>query len=134
MWRDAYSVLGEEIMIKSYRDLDVWKLSKELAKDIYDLTSSFPADERYGLTQQIRRAAVSVMSNIAEGSGCRSTQEFMRFTNIASGSLSEMEAQLLLAVDLKYASFDGINSLLEKADRISKMLYALHQSLAKKAA
>ena len=120
--------------VKNYRDLDVWKLSKELAKDIYNLTSLYPADERFGLTQQMRRAAVSVMSNIAEGSGRRSTQEFIRFINIASGSLCELEAQLLLAVDLGYAAAERMELVLAKADRISKMLYALSQSLAKKTA
>ena len=88
--RVAYSVLGEDMKIKNYRDLEVWKLSKEIAKDIYMLTKSFPADERFGLTQQIRRATVSVMSNIAEGSRRRSKQEFMRFLNIASGSACEV--------------------------------------------
>jgi four helix bundle protein len=120
--------------IKSYRDLDVWKLSKALACDVYALTANYPVEERFGLTHQTRRAAVSVMSNIAEGSGRRSAQEFMRFVNIASGSLSEMEAQLLLAIDLEYNDFKTINDILVKADRISKMLYALHRSLQETAA
>ena len=119
--------------IKSYRDLDVWKLSKELAKDVYTLTKLYPSEERFGLTQQTCRSAVSVMSNIAEGSGRRSKPEFMRFVNIASGSLCEMEAQLLLAVDLDYVTSIEVDKILVKADRISKMLYALHQSLSKTA-
>jgi len=117
--------------VKSYRDLDVWKFSKELARDIYEITKRFPQDERYGLVQQIRRAAVSVMSNIAEGSGRRSKPEFMRFINIASGSLCEMEAQLLLAVDLGYVDSKAAGKIIANADRISKMLYALYQSLSK---
>jgi len=120
--------------IKDYRDLEVWKLSKELAKDIYEITSLWPQDERYGLTQQLRRSAVSVMSNIAEGSGRRSTQEFIRFINIASGSLCEAESQLLLAKDLGYISSDSLNIIIAKADRISKMLYSLQKSLSAKAA
>ena len=120
--------------IKDYKDLEVWKLSKELAKEVYVLTASFPAVECYGLTQQVRRAAVSVMSNIAEGSGRRSRQEFMRFINIASGSLCEVESQLLLAVDLSYISQDSAENILAKADRIGKMLYGLHQSLSMKPA
>ena len=121
-------------MIKSYRDLDVWKLSKEFARDVYQITANFPAEEKYGLIQQIRRAAVSIMSNIAEGSGRRSTQEFIRFVNIASGSACETEAQLLLSVDLGYISAASVDIALSKVDRISKMLYALHQSLQQKVA
>ncbi|MDE3016379.1 MAG: four helix bundle protein [Pseudomonadota bacterium] len=115
--------------IRSYKDLEVWKLSKDLAKDVYKLTKRYPIDERFGLMQQTRRAVVSVMSNIAEGSGRRSRQEFMRFINIASGSLCEMESQLLLAVDLEYLGAADVDDILTKADRISKMLYGLHQSL-----
>lgn len=120
--------------IKSYRDLDVWKIAMELVKDVYEITAKFPKEEIYGLTQQIRRSAVSVPSNIAEGSGRRSTQEFARFVNIASGSLCEVETQILLAVSLCYVTPDQCELLLQKADRISKMLYSLHQSLIKKAA
>ena len=115
--------------MKNYRDLEVWKLSKEFAGDVYVLTKDFPSDERYGLTQQVRRAAVSVMSNIAEGSRRRSKPEFMRFINIASGSVCEAESQLLLAVDLDYTSSMEADKILAKSDRINKMLYALHQSL-----
>lgn len=96
------------------------------------MTKRFPSEERWGLTSQIRRAAVSVMSNIAEGSGRRSKPEFMRFLNIASGSLCEMEAQLLLASDLKFVNSSEADKILAKADRISKMLYALHRSLSTK--
>jgi four helix bundle protein len=120
--------------IKSYRDLDVWKLSIEFAKDIYNITKNFPKDETYGLTQQIRRAAVSIPSNIAEGSGRRSTQEFCRFTNISSGSLCEVETQILLASELQYVTSEQSELLFKKADRISKMLYALYKSLNSKAA
>lgn len=118
--------------MKSYRDLDVWKLSKELAQDIYVVTKNFPSEERFGLTSQVRRAAVSIMSNIAEGSRRRSKLEFMRFINIASGSVCEAESQLLLAVDLEYADVTQVDKILGKSDRISKMLYTLHQSLSAK--
>ena len=117
------------MQIKSYQDLDVWKMSKGLARDVYLLTANFPADERFGLTQQVRRAVVSVMSNIAEGSGRRSSQEFCRFVNIAFGSLCEVESQLLLAIDLKYIDALAVEKILQTADRISKMLYSLHRSL-----
>ena len=115
--------------IQSYRDLEVWKLSKDLACNIYAVTDQYPQSERFGLTQQIRRATVSIMSNLAEGSARRSKQEFMRFINIASGSLCEMESQLLLSVDLGYVQNTAAEEILIKADRISKMLYALHRSL-----
>ncbi len=120
--------------ITSYRGLDVWKISMEFVKEIYDITSKFPKEEIYGLSQQLRRSAVSVPSNIAEGSGRRSTQEFARFTNIASGSVCEVETQILLAMQLCYITSEQCELLLQKADRISKMLYALHKSLVLKAA
>ncbi len=118
--------------VKNYRDLDVWKIAMEFVKDIYKITGKFPKEETYGLTQQLRRAAISVPSNIAEGSGRRSTQEFARFTNIASGSVCEVETQILLAVDLSYITDKECDLLIQKADRISKMLYALHKSLSSK--
>lgn len=106
----------------------------EFVQDVYAFTANFNKDEIYGLTQQLRRSAVSVPSNIAEGSGRRSSQEFARFINIASGSLCEAETQILLAVGLRYATHEKSELLLQKADRISKMLYSLHQSLIKKVA
>lgn len=120
--------------VLNFQDLEVWKLSKELAAHIYRCKASFPPEEKFGLSHQLRRAAVSVMSNIAEGSGRRSTQEYMRFINIASGSVCELEAQILPAVDLGFTHNTEGDEVLQKADRISKMLYSLHQSLANKVA
>ncbi|MFN4300344.1 MAG: four helix bundle protein [Thermaurantimonas sp.] len=80
--------------VSSFRDLDVWKKSMELSVDIYNITQSFPSTELYGLTSQLRRAAVSVASNIAEGSGRSSTKEVLQFLNIANGSLAEIETLL----------------------------------------
>lgn len=128
----AYSV--RMMKIKNYRDLNVWQISMELVKDVYEITATFPKEELYGLTQQLRRATISIPSNIAEGSGRCSTQEFARFANIASGSLCEVETQILLAVSLCYVTPEKCNLLLQKADRISKMLYSLHKSLTAKAA
>ena len=135
MW---YMILGTRYLvrkeagmkIKNYRDLDVWKLSKEWAKEIYGITQHYPVDERFGLTQQTWRAAVSVMSNIAEGSCRRSKQEFMRFINIASGSLCEAESQLLLSADLNYIDTMTLDKTLMHSDCMSKVLYALHKSLS----
>ncbi len=130
-----YSVKELNIMgIKSYRDLDVWNIAMEFVSDVYKITKEFPKEEIYGLTQQLRRASVSVPSNIAEGSGRRSTQEFARFTNIASGSLCEVETQILLAISLCYVTSEQCELLFQKADRISKMLYSLNKSLTTKAA
>ena len=116
--------------INSYRDLQVWQKARILVADIYRLTQSFPRDEQYGFTSQLRRAIVSVPSNIAEGGSKRSTKEFLRFLNIAYGSLSEVETQLYLAQDLNYAA--DIEPLLEKTSELGKMLNALMNRLEHK--
>ena len=85
-----------------HKDLDVWKYSMDLVEDIYKLSSKFPNDERYGLISQIRRAAISTPSNIAEGCGRKSDKELIQFISIALGSLTELETQYLIAVRLKY--------------------------------
>jgi four helix bundle protein len=82
---------------RSYRDLNVWKLSIELVKDVYRITQKFPATEIYGLTSQIRRAAISIPSNIAEGQGRTSSKEFRQFLGIAMGSMAELSTQLYQA-------------------------------------
>lgn len=88
----------------SHKDLDVWKLSIDLVVDIYKLSESFPKSEVYGLTSQIRRAAVSIPSNIAEGSARKNTKEYIQFLYIALGSLAEMETQLIICQRLNYIS------------------------------
>jgi four helix bundle protein len=88
--------------IRSFRDLEVWKKSIELTTSIYHLTSNFPQSEMYGLTSQLRRAAVSIPSNIAEGSSRDSTKEFIHFLTISNGSLSEVETQIEIALNLRY--------------------------------
>ena len=89
-------------MIPAHRNLDAWKNSMELAKSIYEVTARFPDAERYGLVSQMRRAAVSIPSNIAEGAARGSDGEFIRFLNIARGSLAELQTQALLARDLGF--------------------------------
>ena len=91
-------------MIRSYRELLVWQKAKSLAVHIYSATESFPRTETYGLTSQARRAAVSVISNIAEGQGRLTSGEFLHFLGLARGSLMELEAQFAIALDLKYLS------------------------------
>ncbi len=105
----------------SYKDLIVWQKSYELTRQIYILTKKFPKDELYGLTSQMRRAAVSLPSNIAEGHSRKSTKEYIQFLRIAFGSAAELETQLLLAKDLNYCienEFNSINSLLTENQKL----------------
>ncbi|WP_353251600.1 four helix bundle protein [Salinisphaera sp. PC39] len=93
--------------MRRHHDLDVWRESRRLVKRVYLLTATFPADERFGLTAQIRRAAVSIPSNIAEGAARSTRRDFANFVRIARGSLSELETQILLARDLGLCSPDS---------------------------
>ena len=113
----------KEERINSYRDLIVWKKSMDLTKEVYLLTKAFPKEEIYGLTSQIRRCSVSVPSNIAEGKGRRSDKEFVRFLQIALGSLYELQTQLELAMNFNY--IDNIDSVLNISFEIEKMINAL---------
>jgi len=89
--------------IKTHKDLDVWKLSIQLVKDIYQLSSKFPSDEKFGLVAQIRRAVVSIPSNISEGAARNSDKDYIRFLYISLGSLSEIETQLIIAEELGFS-------------------------------
>ncbi len=118
--------------IRSYKDLKVWQKAIILVENIYDVTKSFPKEEIYGLTSQIRRCAVSVPSNIAEGSSKRSTKEFIRFINMSYGSLSELETQLYIALRLKFIN-DMTNSAFEsQIAELGRMLNGLRLGLTKK--
>ena len=88
--------------MKTHKDLDVWKESINLVEYIYQITSSYPKSETYGIISQMRRASISIPSNIAEGAGRKSSKEFVRFISIAQGSLSELETQLIISVRLNY--------------------------------
>lgn len=107
--------------------LEAWKLSRALVLEVYKLTRTFPRDEMFVLTSQIRRAAVSIPSNIAEGAARTGTKEFAQFLNIARGSLSELETQLLIAADLGYIKID--NPVFILADRVSRLITGLHKVL-----
>lgn len=109
----------------SYRDLIVWKKSMDLAEEIYVLTNNYSKHELYGLTNQMRRAAVSIPSNIAEGQGRESIKEFARFLSIAHGSLTELETQLLLSIRLGYVNENQIESIRNHIDEIGRMLRTL---------
>ena len=110
---------------RSYRDLDVWKLSIDLVKEVYRLTNKFPASENFGLTNQIRRAAVSIPSNIAEGQGRNSSKEFRQFLAVGIGSVAELETQLIIAQEIRYISHGELQPLLKNLDRIRKMIRSL---------
>jgi four helix bundle protein len=116
--------------LKSYKDLEVWKVSMDFVVEVYKLTSFFPASEKYGITNQIRRSAVSIPSNIAEGAGRRNTREFIHFLYISNGSLSELETQLEIAFRLSYLK--DHDSLIIKIMHIRKMLINLIHALDKK--
>jgi four helix bundle protein len=113
-------------MDKPHRKLDVWKLSIDLTAAVYDLTAAFPSDEKFGLVSQMRRAAVSVSSNLAEGAARTSTNEFRQFLSIARGSLSELDTQLAICERLKFVTEDSLVTIDAAMTRIDKMLYALH--------
>lgn len=115
--------------IRSYRDLEVWKRSMDLVVSIYNITGEFPQSELYGLTSQLRRSAVSIPSNIAEGSSRNSTKEFIQFLHISNGSLSEVETQLELALRLNYIKE---NKIQQNINHIRSMLSSLIKSLKAK--
>ncbi len=101
----------------------------ELTAGIYELSNAFPADERFGLTSQIRRAAVSVPSNIAEGHARRTTGDYLRSLNIARGSIAEVETQIMLAMRLKFSDTKPADDLLQKYDELGRMLSSLIHKL-----
>lgn len=112
-------------MEKPHKKLDVWRLSMDLVKQIYEVTGPFPQYEIFGLTSQIRRAAVSIPSNIAEGAARQTTKELVNFLHISQGSLSELDTQLDIAYDLKYIKEEERKALDELMLRIDKMLSGL---------
>ncbi len=118
--------------VQSYRQLITWQKSMELVKYVYELTAKFPREELYGLTSQIRRAAVSVPSNIAEGQGRNSTKEFLRHISIAYGSLMETETQGLISQMLGYITAEETNLLLEKSAEVGRLTNGLVNSLERK--
>jgi four helix bundle protein len=119
-------------MLKSYKELMVWQKSFQLCKEIYRITKDFPKEEKFGLTSQIRRAAVSVPSNIAEGYGRKTTPEYIRALYVAYGSHCELETQVLLSGELGYIRAEDINGVQEHIAEIERMLKALIKSLERK--
>ncbi len=119
-------------MVKDYRDLVVWQKAMAYTKEVYRLTKMFPKEEQFGLTSQLRRAAVSVPSNIAEGHA-RYGKEFAHFLSIARGSLAESECQILLATDLGYLNAEKTRNALSLADELKRMIPTLIRKLKERA-
>jgi four helix bundle protein len=115
----------------SYRDLVAWKKAMELVTEVYKIAERFPKEEMYGLISQIRRAAVSVPCNIAEGQGRLTKGEFHQFLGYARGSLLEMETQILIAGNLSYLQQSQVSSLLELSAEVGRILNGLLASMAK---
>ncbi len=118
--------------VSHFRELEVWQLAMALAKRVYELTAEFPRDERYGLTSQIQRSAVSIPSNIAEGNARLSTRDYARFISISLGSTAELQTQLLLAQALGLGAAVVIEEALDMCGRVGRMQLRLHQSLLRK--
>jgi len=116
--------------VKSYKDLIVWQKAMDLVEMVYQATKEFPREELYGLTNQLRHAAVSVPSNIAEGHARSSTAEFRNFLSIARGSLAEVETQLLIAQRLNYINQQSLKPILSIQIEVNKMTNALISKLA----
>jgi four helix bundle protein len=114
---------------RNHRDLVVWQKAMSLVETVYHLTSAFPRQESYGLTAQMRRSAISVPSNIAEGQGRGTCKDFLRFLSIASGSLKELETQLLIAGRLCLTTSEAMSRVLTQCDEVGRLLTGLKKNL-----
>jgi len=121
----------ESQMLKNFKELKVWQKAYQLCLEIYKVTKDFPKEERYGLTSQIRRAAVSVPSNIAEGYGRRTKGEYIQALYVAYGSNCELETQILLSGDLTFIKGEDLRKLQEGVGDVERMLKGLIKSLEK---
>ena len=115
--------------IRSFRDLEVWQLSMQLVEDVYPLVRRFPVDERFGLSSQLRKAGISIPSNIAEGSGYGTNRRYVHHLRIANGSDAELQTELELAERLGFATSSEVRPLVERASRVGRMLNGLIHSL-----
>ncbi len=113
----------------NFKELRVWQEAMELAREIYLATSLFPSSEKFGLVSQINRSAVSIPTNIAEGTGRNSDKEFSQFLSIAIGSAFELETQILLALDLGFFAKEKSENLIQNLQQIQKMLFSLKKKL-----
>ncbi|MEJ2270634.1 MAG: four helix bundle protein [Desulfobulbaceae bacterium] len=119
-------------MLKNFKELKVWEKAYQLCLDLYKATAEFPNEEKYGLSSQMRRSAISIPSNIAEGYGRKTIPDYVRCLYIAYGSTCELETQTLLSGDLSYLNKADQRSLLEKIKEVERMLMALIKSLENK--
>jgi four helix bundle protein len=117
--------------VKKFQDLVAWQKARCLVKVVYEASRKMPREEVYGLTNQIRRAAVSVPSNIAEGYGRGSLNDYIRFLLTARGSLYELQTQLLLGGDLEYIAATQVDALIQQSDEVSRVLQGLISSLTR---
>ena len=113
----------------NFRELDVWKKARALTGSIYKLTASFPKHEQYGLVSQMQRAAVSIPSNIAEGAGRTTPNDFCHFLDMAKGSSFELETQIIIAYDLGYINKEQVKQLVLTIHEIQKMIFGLKKKL-----
>ena len=112
---------------RTHKDLDAWKEAIQLVEDVYKITRSFPKEEMYGLTSQLRRAAVSIPSNIAEGAARNSTKEFIQFLHVALGSVSELETQMIIANRLDY--LDDVGEIEQQIEAVRRLILGLMRYL-----
>jgi four helix bundle protein len=118
--------------IQSYRDLRVWQVGMDLVESVYRLSADFPAREVYGLASQMRRAAVSIPSNIAEGYTKEGTREYLYHLSIAQGSLAELQTQIEIAGRLVYLAPEQVSAVLDRTIHLAKQLYALRNALLRR--
>ena len=130
MKEDATATTTGKQAVRNYRDLLVWQKAMSLVEDVYKLTLRFPTDERFGLVAQIRRAAVSIPSNIAEGQARKSTREFVQFISHAEGSLAEVDTQLTLGTRLGFCKTEEVAGIFSRIEEIRKMLMSLRSRLS----
>jgi len=113
----------------NFKELKIWQRSRALVKNVYQLTDSFPKSEQYGLTSQINRSSVSIISNIAEGAGRSTEQDFGRFLDIAISSAFELETQLIISVDLGFANNEKVDNIIKELNEIQKMIRGFKKNL-----
>ena len=117
-------------MVKNFKTLDIWSRSRVLVKEVYSILESFPKSENYGLISQLKRAVISVPSNISEGCGRRTLKDLSHFLDVAIGSLCEVETQLYLAYDLGFISQSKMEELVNETTQIRKMITGFQNSLS----
>jgi len=122
-------ISNRPVKIQSFKDLEIWQRAIGLTELIYDVTKSFPKEEIYGLAAQLRRAAISIPSNIAEGFGRRHNKEYRQFLHVSLGSCAELMTHLVIAEKLKYTDKNTVEKLTAEANEISKMTMALIKKL-----